>query len=302
VEQESGGAGFLTVAVVVIALVLPGLVLIEMWRTRRVAVADDAPDTVLDPVLSGAGMSRKILLAMVILIEAMLLFMAYGANEPFRQASARERQKEFAIEAGAHTYVQYCVACHGVSGKGYLENIGLVGKPINTSSLQSTDPDERKANNKMIYQVIQIGRNNGAMPAWAVEGGGPLNYQMINELVLLITEGRWDSVEAVAKTQGVQSPTEAPITDPVAAGKLIVTQGACASCHAVAGTAAKSAVGPALDGIAARKLGGVADFNAANVKKWVANPSALKPGSSMPGYALKESYLDAIAAYLATLK
>ena len=35
---------------------------------------------------------------------------------------------------------------------------------------------------------------------------------------------------------------------------------------------------------------------------WVANPSSLKPGSSMPGYALKESYLDAIAAYLATLK
>jgi len=100
----------------------------------------------------------------------------------------------------------------------------------------------------------------------------------------------------------VMSPTEAPITDPVAAGKLIVTQGACASCHAVSGTAAKGAVGPALDGIANRKIGGVADFNAANVKKWVANPSSLKPGSSMPPYALKESYLDAIAAYLATLK
>ena len=59
---------------------------------------------------------------------------------------------------------------------------------------------------------------------------------------------------------------------------------------------------PALDGIAGRKIGGVADFTAANMKKWVANPSSLKPGSSMPGYALKESYLDAIAAYLATLK
>jgi cytochrome c2 len=189
-----------------------------------------------------------------------------------------------------------------VSGKGYLENIGLVGKPVNTSALQATDPDERKVNAKMIYQTVQNGRNNGAMPAWGVENAGPLNYQMINELVLMITEGRWDAVESVAKSQGVQSPTEAPITDPVAAGKLIVTQGACASCHAVAGTAAKGAVGPALDGIAGRKIGGVADFTAANMKKWVANPSSLKPGSSMPGYALKESYLDAIAAYLATLK
>ena len=164
-EHESGGAGFLTVAVVVIALVLPGLVLLEMWRSRRVALADDAPDTVLDPVLSGAGMSRKILLMMVVLIEAMLLFLAYGANEPFRQASARERQKEFAIEAGAHTYVQYCVSCHGVSGKGYLENIGLVGKPVNTSALQATDPDERKAKIKAdaeaLAKALGLSRNDG---------------------------------------------------------------------------------------------------------------------------------------------
>lgn len=301
-EHNDGGAGFLTVAVVVIALVLPGLVLLEMWRTRRVVVADDAPENVLDPILSTAGMSRKVLLSIVVMVEAFLLFIAYGANEPFRQAAARERQKEFAIEAGAHTYVQYCVSCHGVGGKGYLENIGLVGKPLNTSALQSTDEGERKANSKMIYQTLQNGRNNGAMPAWGVENGGPLNYQMINELVVMITDGRWEAVEAVAKSQGVQSPTEAPITDPVAAGKLIVTQGACASCHAVAGTAAMGAVGPALDGIANRKIGGVADNTPENMKKWVTNPSSLKPGSSMPGYALKESYLDAIAAYLATLK
>lgn len=301
-EHNDGGAGFLTVAVVVIALVLPGLVLLEMWRSRRVALADDAPEAVLDPVLSSAGMSRKVLLAIVVMIESFLLVIAYGANEPFRQAAAAERQKEFAIEAGAHTFVQYCVACHGVSGKGYLENIGLVGKPLNTSTLQATDADERKANAKMIYQTVQIGRNSGAMPAWGVENGGPLNYQMINEVVLLVTEGRWEAVEAVAKSQGVHSPTEAPITDPVAAGKLIVTQGACASCHAVTGTNAKGSVGPSLDGVAGRKIGGVADFTAANMKKWVANPSDVKPGSSMPGYALKESYLDAIAAYLATLK
>jgi mono/diheme cytochrome c family protein len=300
--ESGGGAGFLTTVVVLIALLLPVLVLFEAWRSRRVAIADDAQEAALDPVLSTSGMSRKIVFGMVVLTEAFLLLIAYGANEPFRQAEAKERQKEFAVEAAAHTYVQYCVSCHGVSGKGYLENIGLVGKPLATSVLQATDPDEHKANVRMITQTLVNGRNAGAMPAWGVENGGPLNYQMINELTILITEGRWDAIEALAKTQGVMSPTEAPITDPVAAGKLIVTQGACASCHAVSGTAAKGAVGPALDGIANRKIGGVADFNAANVKKWVANPSSLKPGSSMPPYALKESYLDAIAAYLATLK
>ncbi|MSQ43929.1 MAG: c-type cytochrome [Chloroflexi bacterium] len=300
--ENGGGAGFLTTVVVLIALLLPVLVLFEAWRSRRVSLADDAQEATLDPVLSTSGMSRKIVFGMVVLTEAFLLLIAYGANEPFRKADARERQKEFAVEAAAHTYVQYCVSCHGVSGKGYLENIGLVGKPLATSALQSTDVDEYKANVRMITQTLVNGRNAGAMPAWGVENGGPLNYQMINELTLLITEGRWDAVEHLAKDKGVMSPTEAPITDPVAAGKLIVTQGACASCHAVSGTAAKGAVGPALDGIANRKIGGVAEFNAANMKKWVTNPGSLKPGSSMPGYALKDSYLDAIAAYLATLK
>ena len=157
-ENASGGAGFLTIAVVVIALVLPGLVLMEMWRSRRVALADDAPDTVLDPVLSGAGMSRKILLAMVVIVEAMLLFVAYGANEPFRQASARERQKEFAIEAGAHTYVQYCVACHGVSGKGYLENEHLAVDRCGRAQGEREDDLPDRANRSEQWRDAGVGR------------------------------------------------------------------------------------------------------------------------------------------------
>lgn len=97
--ESGGGAGFLTTVVVLIALILPVLVLFEAWRSRRVALADDAQEATLDPVLSTSGMSRKIVFGMVVLTEAFLLLIAYGANEPFRQAEAKERQKEFAVEA-----------------------------------------------------------------------------------------------------------------------------------------------------------------------------------------------------------
>ncbi len=291
----------LNLAIVIGALLLPVLVLAEIWRSRRVAVPADAPDTQLDATLSTSGMSRKILLSMVALSEAFLLLVAYGANEPFRQTQAAERQLEFAQHNGAHTYVQYCLSCHGADGRGFLENVSLPGKPLNTPELQSTNADQQKANVKMIYQTIENGRG-AIMPAWGVQNGGPLNYEMINEMVSLIVGGRWDLVHEIIRAENVAVPTEAPITNPVETGRLIVTQGACASCHAVTGTQARGNVGPALDGIANRRIAGVLDFTRDNVKRWVSNPTQQKPGTTMPPYALQDRYLDAIAAYLETLR
>lgn len=292
----------LTVAIVLVALFLPGLMLAELWRTRRITLPADASDAQLDPVLSTSGMSRKILFAMVALVEAFLLLIAYGANEPFRQSQAKDNQLKFSEEQGAHIFVQYCLACHGPTGKGYLENVGLPGKPLNRADLQDQDPDALKANVRLITQTVTNGRAGTVMPAWGVENGGPLNYEMVNDVVLLITNGTWDLVTEQIQAQGVAIPTEPAITDPVTTGKQIVTQGPCASCHTVSNTPANGKVGPALDGIASRQIAGVLPFSADNVKRWVTNPPGAKPGTAMPPYQLKDSYLDAIAAYLATLR
>jgi mono/diheme cytochrome c family protein len=291
----------LNLAIVIGALLLPVLVLAEIWRSRRVSTPSDASDAQLDQTLSTSGMSRKILLTIVALAQAFLLLVAYGANEPFRQSAAAERQLDFAQHNGAHTYVQYCLSCHGAEGRGYLENVNLPGKPLNTPELQSTNAEQQKANVKMIHQTVDNGRG-AIMPAWGTANGGPLNAVMINELVSLITGGRWDLVAEIIKHDNIAVPTEAPIVDPVATGKLIVTQGACASCHAVSGTAARGNVGPALDGIASRQIAGVLPFSQDNVKRWVSNPSQVKPGTTMPPYPLQDRYLNAIAAYLETLK
>jgi mono/diheme cytochrome c family protein len=294
----------LTIVILFIALLLPTLVLAELWRTRRVAIPDDAPEPQIDPVLSTAGMSRKIVFAMVALAEAFLLLIAYSVNEPFRQSHAAERQLELQVEAGAHTYVQYCLTCHGPSGRGFLENVGLPGKPLNRSDLQVQTGDDAKAAKKLIYQTVQNGRPGTIMPAWGVENGGPLNYAMIDELVALVNQGRWDVVDHLIRAEAVAIPTEPAITaaNQVEVGKKIVTEGACASCHAVRDTPARGNVGPALDGIASRQIAGVLPFTRDNVKRWVLNPPQLKPGTQMPPYAFREQYLDAMAAYLETLR
>jgi mono/diheme cytochrome c family protein len=253
-------------------------------------------------VLSTAGMSRKIVFAIVALAEAFLLLIAYTANEPFRQSSAAEKQLEFAVENGAHTYVQYCMTCHGSQGRGFLENVGLPGKPLNRADLQVKEGDEGKAARKLVYTTVENGRPGTIMPAWGVQNGGPLNYAMIDEIVVLVNEGRWDVVDALIKHDNVPIPTEPPITNPAETGKKIVTEGACASCHTVANTPANGKVGPALDGIATRRIAGVLDFSRDNVKRWVLNPPQVKPGTQMPPYALRDQYLDAIAAYLETLR
>lgn len=295
----------MTFIIALVALLLPLLVLAELWRSRRVEVADEAPENQIDPVLSTSGMSRKIIFAMVALTEAFLLLIAYTANEPYRRTQAAERQVEFAAEDGAHIFIQYCMVCHGPSGKGYLENVGLPGKPLNRPDLQVTTGNDAATIRKMIYQTVENGRAGTDMPAWGNVNGGPLNYAMIDELVTLINGGRWDVVADQIKNASppVAVPTEPAITpqNQVEIGKKIVTEGPCSSCHTVVGTPAKGTVGPALNGIATRRIGGVLDFSPANVVKWVSNPPAVKPGTQMPPYALKDEYLQAVAAYLSTL-
>ena len=294
----------LTFAIAVVALLLPVLVLGELWRTRRVAPPDDAPEPQVDPLLSNAGMSRKIVFAMVTLAEAFLLLIAYSANEPFRQGHAAERQVEFQVEAGAHTYTQYCLSCHGAQGRGFLENVGLPGKPLNRADLQVQAGDESKAAKKLMRDTITHGRAGTIMPAWGVENSGPLNYAMIDELVALINNGRWDVVDHIIKAESVAVPTEPAITaaNQLEVGKKIVTEGACASCHAIANTAARGQVGPALDGIANRRIAGVLDFTRDNMKRWILNPPQQKPGTQMPPYAFRDEHLNAIVAYLETLR
>jgi cytochrome c oxidase subunit 2 len=87
-----------------------------------------------------------------------------------------------------------------------------------------------------------------------------------------------------------------------AVGEQLVVAGACAGCHAIEGTTAQGAVGPALTGFADRpQIAGVLENTPENLATWLANPPAAKPGTLMPNLGLSEADIRHIVAYLETL-
>lgn len=90
------------------------------------------------------------------------------------------------------------------------------------------------------------------------------------------------------------------------AGKAFFLNGPCAGCHTIANTTAQGKVGPELtkigDPTANPKIAGVLDNTPDNLKKWISNPPAVKPGTAMPNLNLSPTDIDNVVAYLQTLK
>jgi cytochrome c oxidase subunit II len=96
----------------------------------------------------------------------------------------------------------------------------------------------------------------------------------------------------------------ARVSDTVSRGQHIFETTACINCHAVAGTAADGRFGPNLTHLMSRETiaSGAAENTPKNLRLWIQNPDAIKPGSRMPAMQLSDEDLDAVAAYLRTLR
>ncbi len=101
-----------------------------------------------------------------------------------------------------------------------------------------------------------------------------------------------------------QQITPVPSSELAARGQLAFNSSACAGCHAVRGTDARSNVGPNLTDIGARaRLGSeTVDNTPANLRRWIENPQYYKPGVRMPPATNSADDLDAIVAYLEELR
>jgi cytochrome c oxidase subunit 2 len=88
------------------------------------------------------------------------------------------------------------------------------------------------------------------------------------------------------------------------AGRHVFETTACVNCHAIGGTNATGRFGPDLTHLMSRDTiaSGAAANTAENLRLWIANPEAVKPGSLMPAMKLNEKDLDALVGYLRTLE
>jgi cytochrome c oxidase subunit 2 len=112
-----------------------------------------------------------------------------------------------------------------------------------------------------------------------------------------------DSAEQFAKWVAAEKQAAAS-TDIAAAGRQIFEKTACINCHAVSGTVANGRFGPDLTHLMSRETiaSGAASNTHDNLKLWIHNPEALKPGSLMPAMNLSDQDLEAVTGYMESLQ
>jgi cytochrome c oxidase subunit II len=96
----------------------------------------------------------------------------------------------------------------------------------------------------------------------------------------------------------------AHLNDAASVGRHIFETTACINCHTVAGTVADGRFGPDLTHLMSRDTiaSGAAPNNPETLKRWIQSPDSIKPGSLMPAMQLSDRDLDALTAYLETLR
>jgi len=89
-----------------------------------------------------------------------------------------------------------------------------------------------------------------------------------------------------------------------AAGRHVFETTACLNCHAIGGTNGTGRFGPDLTHLMSRRTlaSGAAENTPENLRLWIENPDAIKPGSLMPAMKLSDADLDALVRYLETLR
>jgi cytochrome c oxidase subunit II len=79
---------------------------------------------------------------------------------------------------------------------------------------------------------------------------------------------------------------------------------ACINCHTVSGTPADGRFGPDLTHLMSRATiaAGAAENTPENLRLWIQDPDAIKPGSLMPAMKLSDADVDAVVNYMKTLR
>lgn len=101
-----------------------------------------------------------------------------------------------------------------------------------------------------------------------------------------------------------RTPAPAPATELQKQGLAVFMRSTCAMCHAIAGTEAGARLGPDLTHLASRGM--IASGTLPNTKQylaaWILDPQRFKKGANMPPTPLSAQELNALLAYLETLK
>jgi len=196
------GIGAATLAIAVLAVIawLAYLVTQARVRRRREAAPQNLTPYMTDDELESKRLNKILVAALMSTALISITLPVYFLNETSRQASAEHRFEEIALERGHEWWIEYqCFNCHGADGSGggapFVETRS--GIPTSWSAPSLNDVLFRYSEDEVRFWIV-YGRQGTPMPAWGVDGGGPLNGQQIDELIVYIRSIQRSQPEVLA--------------------------------------------------------------------------------------------------------
>lgn len=113
-----------------------------------------------------------------------------------------------------------------------------------------------------------------------------------------------DETEFNAWVQDMREPSEPAAGTLEERGREVFLTRGCTACHTIEGTPAVGVIGPNLTLFGRRNsiAAGLLDNTPENLREWISDPPAVKPGALMPSLGLNDDELEAVAAYLLSLR
>lgn len=206
------------------------------------------------------------------------------------------------VERGFRYYRDACVQCHGAPGVA-RDEIGKSMTPVPANMVETA----RRWSPAEIFWTIRNGIKMTGMPAWEFVYS---DHEIWAIVAFVRTMPGLTAADYRAMEAGIAPLGAADIADAVAAhpagppdperGRTALQAHACTACHAIPGVVGpESDVGPPLVGIAGRRyIAGVLSNDFDNMVRWIRDPDAVDPRTTMPDLDVGERDAADIAAYL----
>lgn len=127
----------------------------------------------------------------------------YYLGENQRQESFVEQFHEESVERGEHLVEEFaCYDCHGPGGSGGVASFveKRTGVTVEWEAPPLNDIFYRYGREE-VRHWITFGRSNTPMPAWGLEGGGPMNEAQVEDIINFLEEHQISQAEAVAAAE-----------------------------------------------------------------------------------------------------
>jgi len=148
--------------------------------------------------------------------------------------------------------------------------------------------------NSLLFQVDTAGTYRGQCAEFC-------GYQHAKMAFFLVAQSPED-FERWMNDQ--RRPAADPTDDEAQKGQHLFLTTTCVMCHQIRGTIAAASAGPDLTHVAGRLrlASGALSNTPQNLADWINHAQQIKPGAKMPSHRLSSGDLNAVVAYLETLK